>query len=67
MGYRAGRFGGRPAGPVVIRVPGEAILTAERDATLLPVTGGRSLTAPVNFAASLRQRGHICRNSPRDR
>ena len=46
MGYRAGRFGGRPAGPVVIRVPGEAILTAERDATLLPVTGGQIADRP---------------------
>ena len=30
-----------PAGPVVIRVPGEAILAAEREPSLLPVTGGR--------------------------
>lgn len=30
-----------PDGPVVIRVPGEAILAAERDSSLLPVTGGR--------------------------
>ena len=35
-----------PAGPVVIRVPGEAILTAERDATLLPVTGGQIADRP---------------------
>ena len=35
-----------PAGPAVIRVPGEAILTAERDATLLPVTGGQIADRP---------------------
>ena len=35
-----------PAGPVVIRVPGEAILAAERDATLLPVTGGQIADRP---------------------
>ena len=32
---------GAPDGPVVIRVPGEAILAAEREPSLLPVTGGR--------------------------
>ena len=37
-------------------MPGEAILTAERDATLLLVTGGQIADRPaVNFAASLRQ------------
>ena len=35
-----------PAGPAVIRVPGEAILAAERDATLLPVTGGQIADRP---------------------
>lgn len=30
-----------PDGPVVIRVPGEPILAAERDASLLPLTGDR--------------------------
>lgn len=32
---------GAPDEPVVIRVPGEAILAAEREPSLLPVTGGR--------------------------
>ena len=45
MGYRAA-VRRTPAGPVVIRVPGEAILTAERDATLLPVTGGQIADRP---------------------
>lgn len=59
-----------PAGPVVIRVPGEAILTAERDATLLPVTGGQIADRPSQLrcqSPSAPPAGHICRNSPRDR
>ncbi|WP_241519575.1 1-deoxy-D-xylulose-5-phosphate synthase [Bifidobacterium callitrichidarum] len=34
---------GAPDGPVVIRVPGEPILAAERDTSLLPLTGGRGI------------------------
>lgn len=32
---------GAPTGSVVIRVPGEGVLAAERDASLLPITGGK--------------------------
>lgn len=44
---------GAPEDAVVIRVPGEAILAADRDSTLLPLTGGvasGSLTGSLNTA-----------------
>ncbi|TPF77644.1 1-deoxy-D-xylulose-5-phosphate synthase [Bifidobacterium sp. UTCIF-3] len=44
---------GAPEGAVVIRVPGEAILAADRDSSLLPLTGGAaagSLTGSLNTA-----------------
>ena len=41
-----------PDGPVVIRVPGEPILAAERDASLLPLTGGRPVPQVVSDDAA---------------
>ncbi|MBT1170091.1 1-deoxy-D-xylulose-5-phosphate synthase [Bifidobacterium sp. SO4] len=43
---------GAPDGPVVIRVPGEPILAAERDASLLPLTGGRGAANVCDAAES---------------
>ena len=41
-----------PDGPVVIRVPGEPLLSAERDPGLLPLTGGRFAAHPRPAARS---------------
>lgn len=46
MGYRAGRFGGRPCWSGGDSGAGRGILAAERDATLLPVTGGQIADRP---------------------